>query len=70
MYIPNSVNGKTPVVYQFPGNTQSVSVGFDSTQWWRIANEEGVIIVIMSEAYAERCCPDLEESGYERLRSK
>ena len=52
MYIPNSVNGKTPVVYQFPGNTQSVSVGFDSTQWWRIANEEGVIIVIMSEAYA------------------
>lgn len=52
MYIPDSAVGKAaPIVFQFPGNTQSVAVGFDSTQWWRVANDQGVIVVILSEAY-------------------
>lgn len=51
MYIPKSANGKTPVVFQFPGMTQSVAVGFDSTQWWRIADQYGVIVVILGEVY-------------------
>ncbi|MEA4934676.1 MAG: hypothetical protein VB071_14000, partial [Lawsonibacter sp.] len=52
MYIPDSAVGhKAPIVFQFPGNTQSVAVGFDSTQWWRVANDNGVIVVILSEAY-------------------
>ena len=55
MYIPDSAtsagDGKVPVVFQYPGMTQSVSVGFDSTQWWRVANDYGVIVVIMGEAY-------------------
>jgi hypothetical protein len=51
MYIPESAEGKTPVVFQFPGMTQSVAVGFDSTQWWRIADQYGVIIVILGEVY-------------------
>ena len=52
LYIPDSAKGTTaPVVMQFPGNTQSISVGFDSTQWWRVANDEGVIIVIVGETY-------------------
>ncbi len=52
LYIPDSAKGtKAPVVFQFPGMTQSVGVGFDSTQWWRVANDEGVIVVIVGEAY-------------------
>ena len=52
MYIPKSAKGtEAPVVIQYPGMTQSVSVGFDSTQWWRVADDEGAIIVIMGEAY-------------------
>ena len=51
MYIPKSASGSTPVVIQFPGMTQSVAVGFDSTQWWRIADEYGVVIVILGEVY-------------------
>ena len=51
MYIPKSVSGKTPVVFQFPGMTQSVAVGFDSTQWWRIADMYGVIVIILGEVY-------------------
>lgn len=52
MYIPDSALGHdAPIVFQFPGNTQSVTVGFDSTQWWRVANDQGVIVVILSEAY-------------------
>ncbi|MDD6211940.1 MAG: hypothetical protein PUB22_02150, partial [Clostridiales bacterium] len=52
MYIPDCAKGtKAPVVIQFPGMTQSVAVGFDSTQWWRVANEEGVIVIIIGEAY-------------------
>ncbi len=52
MYIPDCAKGApAPIVFQFPGMTQSVSVGFDSTQWWRVANDHGVIIVIVGEAY-------------------
>lgn len=51
MYIPKSASGSTPVVVQFPGMTQSVSVGFDSTQWWRIADEYGVVVIILGEVY-------------------
>jgi poly(3-hydroxybutyrate) depolymerase len=51
MYIPKSAKGSTPVVVQFPGMTQSVAVGFDSTQWWRIADEYGVVIIILGEVY-------------------
>ncbi len=55
MYIPDiAKTKKVPVVLQFPGNTQSVSVGFDSTQWWRVANDEGAIIVIVGETYQNR----------------
>lgn len=51
MYIPESATSDAPVVFQFPGMTQSVAVGFDSTQWWRVADDEGVIVVIVGEAY-------------------
>ena len=51
MYVPDSAVENAPVVFQYPGMTQSVSVGFDSTQWWRVANDYGVIVVILGEAY-------------------
>ncbi|MDD6213421.1 MAG: PHB depolymerase family esterase, partial [Clostridiales bacterium] len=55
MYVPDCAKGtKAPVVMQFPGNTQSVSVGFDSTQWWRIANDYGVVVIIVGETYQNK----------------
>ncbi len=52
MYIPDSAAGKkVPVVFMFPGMTQNVNVGFDSTQWWQMADKDGAIIVIMGETY-------------------
>ena len=52
MYIPDSAaSKKVPVVFMFPGMTQNVNVGFDSTQWWQMADKDGAIIVIMGETY-------------------
>lgn len=71
MYIPNSAKGKdAPIVFQFPGMTQSVAVGFDSTQWWQVANNEGVIIVIMGEAYNNGVALSWKNSdmGYRAVR--
>ena len=51
MYIPACAGENAPVLLQFPGMTQSVAVGYDSTQWWRIADQTGMIVVIIGEAY-------------------
>ncbi|MDD6211823.1 MAG: PHB depolymerase family esterase, partial [Clostridiales bacterium] len=52
MYIPDSAKGtKAPVMLQMPGGGQSSAVGFDSTQWWRVADEEGLVVIVLNEAY-------------------
>ena len=41
-----------PVVFVWPGNTQTDRVFIDSSQWWKVAEEEGFVLVVICEQYA------------------
>ena len=43
---------RAPVVFVWPGNTQTDKVFFDSAQWWRVAQEEGCVLVVVCEQYS------------------
>jgi len=56
VYVPDSAaklwpNG-APVLFVFPGDSQTDKVFFYATQWWRVADKEGVILVIICEQYS------------------
>ncbi|MBP5291401.1 MAG: hypothetical protein J6Y90_02135, partial [Lachnospiraceae bacterium] len=40
-----------PVVYVMAGNTQSMTVFFDCTSWWQVADDYGFMIVLPSEQF-------------------
>ncbi|MFC5729380.1 MULTISPECIES: hypothetical protein [Nocardioides] len=56
VYVPSSAKrqwGKmAPVVFVWPGNTQTDRLFFDSAQWWRVADEHGCVVVVICETYA------------------
>lgn len=56
IYVPDSAeklwpNG-APVLFVFAGNSQTDKVFFHATQWWKVANDEGIILVIPCEQYS------------------
>lgn len=55
VYAPRSARrhwgNRAPVVFVWPGNTQTDRVFFDSAQWWRVADEQGCVVVVICETY-------------------
>jgi len=43
---------KAPVLYVFPGDSQTDRVFLDATQWWKVAQKEGFVLVIICEQYS------------------
>ncbi|MFF4271815.1 hypothetical protein [Streptomyces sp. NPDC001536] len=56
VHVPRSAHriwrGKAPVVFVWPGNSQTDKVFMDAAQWWDVAEREGVIVVIVCEQYS------------------
>ncbi|MDL4814138.1 hypothetical protein [Actinomadura opuntiae] len=56
VYVPESArrlwSRRAPVVFIWPGNTQTDKVFFDSAQWWQVAQREGCILVVACEQYS------------------
>jgi hypothetical protein len=56
VYVPESAGqrwgDRAPVVFVWPGNSQTDRVFFDSTQWWQVARDEGCILVFICEQYS------------------
>jgi hypothetical protein len=42
---------KAPVLFVWPGNTQTNKVFFEAAQWWKVAEREGFILVTIGEHY-------------------
>lgn len=52
VYVPAGFSGKKlPVVIIYPGMTQTDIVFFDCTQWYSIADSEGVVLAFVCESY-------------------
>ncbi|MEV4349975.1 PHB depolymerase family esterase [Actinoplanes sp. NPDC049596] len=49
---PRPARRKAPVVFVWPGNSQTDKVFLDATQWWKVAEREGFILVIVCEQYS------------------
>lgn len=52
VYVPRSAQRKAPVMFVWPGDSQTDKVFVDATQWWRVAQSEGFILVIVCEQYS------------------
>jgi hypothetical protein len=56
VYVPQAVANRwgdeAPVVFVWPGNSQTDKVFIDATQWWKVAENEGFILVIICEQYS------------------
>lgn len=56
VYVPESARrlwkDRAPVVFVWPGNSQTDRVFFDSSQWWQVARDEGCILVFACEQYS------------------
>jgi poly(3-hydroxybutyrate) depolymerase len=56
VHVPRSARrlwrGEAPVVFVWPGNSQTDKVFLDATQWWSVAEAEGFILVIICEQYS------------------
>jgi poly(3-hydroxybutyrate) depolymerase len=56
VYVPESADDiwpdGAPVIFVFAGNTQTDQVFFHNTLWWKVAEEEGVILAIPCETYS------------------
>jgi len=56
VYVPTSARrlwrGGAPVVFVWPGNSQTDKVFLDATQWWKVAQQEGFVLVIICEQYS------------------
>jgi poly(3-hydroxybutyrate) depolymerase len=56
VYVPENAGriwgGKAPVLFVWPGNTQTDKVFFEAAQWWKVAEREGFILVTICEQYS------------------
>jgi hypothetical protein len=50
--VANRWGDEAPVVFVWPGNSQTDKVFIDATQWWKVAENEGFILVIICEQYS------------------
>ncbi|MBS5504822.1 MAG: hypothetical protein KHX28_01720, partial [Oscillospiraceae bacterium] len=57
IYVPEGFEGKElPVLMIYPGNTQTDSIFLDSTLWWQIAEDEGIVLAFVCETYNASPC--------------
>nr|MDT0659301.1 hypothetical protein [Micromonospora sp. DSM 115978] len=56
VHVPRSARriwrDRAPVVFVWPGNSQTDKVFLDATGWWKVAEREGCILVIVCEQYS------------------
>jgi hypothetical protein len=56
VHVPASASrqwgGRAPVLFVWPGNTQTDKVFFDASGWWEVAEREGFITVTVCEQYS------------------
>ena len=56
VYVPRSARrlwrDRAPVVFVWPGNSQTDKVFFDAAQWWKVAEREGFVLVTICEQYS------------------
>ena len=56
LYVPETAEKRwpegAPVIFIFAGNSQTDKIFFHNTLWWKIADEEGIILVIPCETYS------------------
>jgi hypothetical protein len=56
VYVPQSARrlwlDRAPVVFVWPGNSQTDKVFFDAAQWWKVAEQEGFVLVTICEQYS------------------
>jgi poly(3-hydroxybutyrate) depolymerase len=56
VHVPRSARrlwrDRAPVVFVWPGNSQTDKVFLDATQWWKVAEREGFVLVIVCEQYS------------------
>jgi poly(3-hydroxybutyrate) depolymerase len=56
VHVPRSARrlwrDRAPVVFVWPGNSQTDKVFFDAAQWWKVAEREGFILVTICEQYS------------------
>ncbi|MEH1127105.1 hypothetical protein [Micromonospora sp. CPCC 206061] len=56
VHVPRSARrlwrDKAPVVFVWPGNSQTDKVFFDAAQWWKVAEREGCVLVVICEQYS------------------
>jgi poly(3-hydroxybutyrate) depolymerase len=56
VYVPRSARHawrrKAPVLFVWPGNSQTDKVFLDATQWWKVAEDEGFVLVVICEQYS------------------
>jgi poly(3-hydroxybutyrate) depolymerase len=52
VYRPRSARRNAPVVFIWPGDSQTDKVFVDATQWWKVADREGILLVIICEQYS------------------
>jgi poly(3-hydroxybutyrate) depolymerase len=52
VYVPRSAQRKAPVMFVWPGDSQTDRVFVDATQWWKVAEREGFIVVFICEQYS------------------
>ncbi len=57
IYVPEGFEGKElPVLMIYPGNSQTDSIFLDSTLWWQIAEDEGIVLAFVCETYNASPC--------------
>jgi poly(3-hydroxybutyrate) depolymerase len=56
VYVPRMAKRRwgdaAPVVFVWPGNSQTDKVFTDATQWWKVAEREGFVLVTICEQYS------------------
>ncbi|WP_433363475.1 hypothetical protein ACQPZX_32200 [Actinoplanes sp. CA-142083] len=52
VHVPRKAGRKAPVLFVWPGNSQTDKVFVDATQWWKVAEREGFILVVVCEQYS------------------
>lgn len=56
VFVPRSARrlwrGRAPVLFVWPGNSQTDKVFLDAAQWWTVAEREGFVLVVICEQYS------------------
>lgn len=52
VYVPRSAPRRAPVVFVWPGDSQTDKVFMDATQWWKVAEQHGFVLVVVCEQYS------------------